>query len=232
MKNKRFAIKVLYCICVIFIVCFCLITATACNNKIRFSKEIFITDFSETYRISIKVSVKNHLNLPEPALSFEYGKGMDKLLEDINDSPSGCSARKDNNVILVDCYDNDRIYSCIIYPSGVKNEYIIHSLSYNLGEWAENRAIFFPAYTLDREINGLNDAEATTYDCSMNIDDLKNYYTQRGYYAEISDNALRVVCLIRYPSAFEYQDKAISWTVVYEDTNTIRFKDVTNEYKL
>lgn len=87
---------------------------------------------------------------------------------------------------------------------------------------------------MDKEISPYDDVE-TVYQCSYDIETLKEYYIQRGYYAEIQNDTLKVVCMLIYPSVFEGEEgefgrKAISWSIVYEDENAIRFADVSNRY--
>jgi len=219
----------------IALICICIMTLFACNDTKHLSKEISIRDFSDTHTISVKVSVRNHTCAPNAFQTFEYGKGFDKLYEAIKeDSVYRNSVQKDNGIIVIDFADNVRTYSCIIYPSGQADKYVIHSMTYTLGKWADYQAIFFPSYLLDKEISPDDGAE-TTYRCAYKIDALAGYYKTRGYYAEISDNKLKVVCMLRYPTTFKGQDgeygrKAVAWTVVYENDTLIRFADVSNSY--
>ena len=238
MKNPNKQINQLkLAIGVLAIVCYCSIALMACNDALSNSDKIYINDFSDTYTISVKAKVKNHSTLPGATRTFEYGKGLDKLYESIVATPPYDGwVRLENNIIFVDIVEQwGRIYSCIIYPSQEKNTYMVDSMTYVLGNWADNRSIFFPAYTLDKKIS-FNDDEGTTYQCSLSIEELKTYYTQRGYWAEINDNELRVVCLLRYPSVFEgkagaFGRKAISWSIIYDDDRTIRFADICDRYE-
>lgn len=222
-------------LCSFVMLCLCMATFLACDNTISTSDQIFIDDFSETYTISIKAKVRNHSTLPNASRSFEYSKGLDKLYESIIDAPPYSQfVRKENNMIFVDFRSDKRIYSCIIYPGASKNQYIVHSMTYALGEWANYQSIFFPAYSLNREISTQDDA-STSYTCSFSIEELQRYYTERGYLAEIQDNKLCVVCLLTYPYTFaENADnrKAVSWSIVYEEEYLIRFADVSNDYPL
>ena len=229
MKSKRLFGKVALIVFALMIVSLSAISLMACNDTKAYSNEIFIEDFSETYTISVKAKVRNHSILPEGSRTFEYSKGFDKLYEAINNAPQNGSALKYGDIIFIDQHFNGRTYSCIIYPTGEKNKYVVHSMTYKLGEWANRMKIFFPAYLLDKEIS-YYDSESTTYQCEYNIQALRGYYIQRGYYATINDNILHVICLLRYPSTFEVE-KAISWSIVYENENTIRFADISNEYK-
>ena len=236
MKNKRLISRVLLLVCSLILVCFSGFTLLACNDTRANSTEIFIDDFSGTYTISVKAKVKNHSTLPNATRSFEYGKGIEKLYECIIATPPyNQYVRIENNIIFIDLVGTgNRTYSCIIYPSKEKNTYIIDSMTYTLGEWAKHQAIFFPAFTLNKEINPYDNAD-TKYQCTYNINDLKTYYHERGYYTEIEDNKLKVICLLRYPSVFEGNDgefgrKAISWSIIYENENTIRFSDAANQY--
>ena len=230
MKSKRLFGKVALVVFALIIASLSAISLMACNDTKAYSNEIFIEDFSETYTISVKAKVRNHSILPEGSRTFEYSKGFDKLYEVIKSESLNGSALKDGDIIFIDQSVNGRTYSCIIYPTGEKNKYVVHSMTYRLGEWANRMQIFFPAYLLDKEIS-YNDSESTTYQCEYNIQALSGYYTQRGYYTTITDNVLHVVCLLRYPSTFSNGlEKAISWSIVYENENTIRFADISNEY--
>jgi len=236
MRNKRLLGKALLLVCTFAIVCLSGISLLACNDVKSTSKEIFIDDFSGTYTISVKAKVKNHSILPNAFRTFEYAYGIDKLYDTIIKAPHYSQfVHIDNDIIFVDLVDSgNRTYSCIIYPSDKKNTFIVHSMTYTLGQWANHQSLFFPAYTLDKDINP-SDSETTTYICEYDIETLKEYYIKRGYYAEIKNNTLYVICLLRYPSVFEgeegeYGRKAISWSVIYESDNSIRFADVENKY--
>ncbi len=230
MKKKNLNIIIVLCATLLI----CVAMLCACNDTKKFSDEIFITDFSETKEITIEVDVKNHSILPDFSRVFEYKKDINKLYEEIVSSPKNRNVRLENGVIIVDKYYSCRYYSCIIYKdAGDNNKYIVHSMAYSLGEWADNKAIFFPAYTLDKEISSSDDAN-TVYNCKMGINELKNYYTERGYLATITDNVLRVVTIQRYPTKFEgyYGDKALAWSVVYVSENQIKFADIGDEFEI
>lgn len=235
MKNIVIFRKAIIYLCTIVLLCLCATAFLACDNTISTSDKIFIDDFSETYTISVKAKVKNHSTLPNASRSFEYGKGLDALYESIISTPPYSQfVRKENDMIFVDLASNTRIYSCIIYPGENKNQYIVHSMTYALGKWANNQSIFFPAYSLDREISSQDDAD-TKYNCAFSIEELKRYYTERGYLAEIQDNKLCIVCLLSYPYTFSKNPdrrKAVSWSIVYESKNCIRFTDVSNDYPI
>ena len=168
------------------------LTLFACNDTLSNSKEIFVYDFSETYKISIKVAVKNHTYFPSEYNRFEFSKGIDKLYEKISETTS--TARRQGDVIIIDRFADCRKYSCIIYPLS-EGSFAIHPMCYTLGEWADNQAIFFPSFTLDKEIKS-TDGENETYECSYNIENLQAYYNERGYKADIDGNVLKVVCLL------------------------------------
>lgn len=227
--------KAIIYLCSVVLLCLCATAFLACDSTISTSDKIFIDDFSETYTISVKAKVKKHSTLPNASRSFEYGKGLDKLYESIISTPPyNQFVHKENDMIFVDLVSNTRIYSCIIYPGENKNQYIVHSMTYALGKWANYQSIFFPAYSLNREISSQDDAN-TSYTCAFSIEDLKQYYTERGYLAEIQDNKLRIVCLLSYPNTFSENAssrKAVSWSIVYESENCIRFADVSNEYPI
>ncbi len=218
------------------ICCVCATILWGCNDTISYSKTIFIDDFSDTYTISIPVKVKNHSVLPEPKRVFEYSKGYDKLYEAISASSYASSVYKSGDKIIIDIRGvAGRMYSCMIYQAGEKNKYIVDSMTYVL-EWANNRSIFFPSYLLNKGI-APSDAEGTIYRCEFDIEALKNYYVERGYYAQIDGNTLKVVCMLRYPnSSFgdesNYGYKAIAWSVVYENENDIRFSDISDDYNI
>ena len=218
------------------ICCVCATILWGCNDTISYSKTIFIDDFSDTYTISIPVKVKNHSVLPEPKRVFEYSKGYDKLYETISASSYASSVYKSGDKIIIDIRGvAGRMYSCMIYQAGEKNKYIVDSMTYVL-EWANNRSIFFPSYLLNKGI-APSDAEGTIYRCEFDIEALKNYYVERGYYAQIDGNTLKVVCMLRYPnSSFgdesNYGYKAIAWSVVYENENDIRFSDISDDYNI
>ncbi|MCM1306644.1 MAG: hypothetical protein NC037_03040 [Bacteroides sp.] len=232
MKNASH--KVILAMLVMIFICSSVMILSACNDTRTFSNEIFINDFSETYTISIPVKVKHHSILPDSGRSFEYSKGFDKLYNEISKSTLIGDTYKVNDNIVVDVLAYDRKYSCIIYPLGEKNKYMVHSMSYMLGEWAGYKEIFFPSYKLDREISS-SDSESATYQCSYTIAALASYYKERGYYSAVSENVLHVVCLLKYPSVFIGGDdnygKAISWSIVYDSEHTIRFADVANRYE-
>ena len=230
--RKNAVVKMIAMIIAIAVVCICAFTFVACNDTRNFSKEIFVRDFSDTYTISLNVNVRHHTYWPNSYNVFEYKKGIDNLYDEIWNECHVAYMR--NDTIVVDVSDGNRYYSCMIYPSGEKNKYIIHSMTYTLGEWADNQAIFFPGYWLDKEISS-NDGADTVYQCAYKIEALASYYRERGYYAEIEGNTLKVVCLLKYPSVFpgevgEYGHRAISWSVVFESENTVRFADVSSDY--
>ena len=227
--RKHSVFKTVSMIIAMAVIFACASVFVGCNDTRNFSKEIFVRDFSDTYTISLKVNVRKHTYFPNAFNTFEYKKGIGSLYDEI-----GWVAYRKDNTIVVDVSDGDRLYSCMIYPSGVSNEYIVHSMTYTLGEWADYQAIFFPRYWLDREISS-DDGADTVYQCSSKINVLQSYYRERGYYAQIDGNTLKVVCMLKYPSVFigevgEYGHRAISWSVVYESENTVRFADVSNEY--
>ena len=227
--RKNSAIKSISMIIAFAVVCLCASVFVACNDTRNFSKEIFVRDFSDTYTISVPVNVRKHTYFPNNYNTFEYKKGIESLYKEI-----GYMAYMKDDIIVVNAEDNGRKYSCIIYQSAESNKYVVHSMTYVLGEWAEHQAIFFPSFWLDKEISP-DDSANTVYQCTGKIDLLASYYRERGYYAQIDGNTLKVVCLLKYPSVFsgtvgEYGHRAISWSVVYEDENAVRFADVSNEY--
>ncbi len=236
MKSINIIKKAFVYLCSIVVLCLCATAFIACDSSILRSDKIFIDDFSETYIISVKAKVKHHSTLPDASRAFEYSKGLDKLYESIIDTPpyNRC-VRKENDMLFVDFASGTRIYSCIIYPGANKNQYVVHSMTYALGQWAIHQPIFFPAYSLNREISTQDDVN-TTYSCSFSIEELKQYYTERGYLAEIQDNKLQVVCLLSYPrdlsETSHIANKAVSWSIVYESENLIRFADVSNDYPI
>ena len=227
--RKSSTVKIISMIIAIVVICACAGAFVACNDTRNFSKEIFVRDFSDTYTISVKVNVQKHTYYPNDYNTFEYKKGIDSLREEI-----GYLAYMKDDFIIINAEDNGRKYSCIIYRSGEANKYIVHSMAYVLGDWAEHQAIFFPRYCLDREISP-NDGADTVYQCDYKINTLAAYYRERGYYAKIVGNTLKVVCLLKYPSVFsgtvgDYGHRAISWSVVYENENSVRFADVSSDY--
>lgn len=227
--RKNSAVKLISLISAVAVICACAAVFVACNDTRNFSKEIFVRDFSDTYTISVKVNVRKHTYFPNDYNTFEYKKGIKSLYNEI-----GYTAYMRDDIIVINAEDNGRKYSCIIYQSGEPNKYVVHSMTYALGEWAEHQAIFFPSFWLDEEISP-NDGADTVYQCACKIDMLASYYRERGYYAEIDGNTLKVVCLLKYPSVFngtvgEYGHRAISWSVVYEDENSVRFADVSGDY--
>lgn len=222
-------------IAVILLLAICILVLVACNDTISHSNKIFVTDFSETQEISVEVNVKNHTDFPNVKNYFEYKKDIDSLYEKISSKPKNGDVRLVDNTIIIDKHKDGRCYSCIIYKYD-DNRYIVHSMTYTLGEWANNLAIFFPSYTLDKQISKTDD-ENTLYHCSLDINALKEYYSEHGYYTEIKDNELRVICLLRYPDKHsnyytEGSDKALSWSIVYKDDNTIGFSNVVDDYQL
>lgn len=214
----------------------CILILPACDDTISHSDKIFITDFSETQEISVEVSVKNHTDFPSVKNYFEYKEDINSLYEKISSKPKNGNARLIDNTIIIDKNKEDgRCYSCIIYK-WKDNTYIVHSMTYSLGELANNLAIFFPSYTLDKQISNTDDKN-TTYHCTFDINALKEYYNAHGYYTEIRDNELRVVCLLRYPNKHsnyhtDGNNKALSWSIVYKDDNTISFSNVVDCYQL
>lgn len=210
---------------------------TACNDTHAFSKYIFVRDFSETYTVSVKVNVKNHTEIWDRGYDyFEYNKGVDALYAKIMDTPpNNAYVTRKGDLFFVDEQANGRIYSCIIYPSEEKNTFLVHSMTYTLGEWANNMAIFFPAYTLDKPID-CKDSADTVYKCSLKIDALAQYYEERGYMTSTNSNVLKIVCMLRYPSKFpgelgSFGHKAVSWSIIYESESSIRFADVSDGYE-
>ena len=62
---------------------FCIALFTACNDTRRYSNEIFITDFSGTFRLSLDVKVQKHTFFPREYNSFVYKKGLDALYNEL-----------------------------------------------------------------------------------------------------------------------------------------------------
>lgn len=235
-RMKKTQKSIICLLCIFVIMCINATALSACNDTVAISNKIYIDDFSGTYTISVKAKVKNHSTLPNAERTFEYNKSIDELYATIiGNPPYNQFVHKKNDIIFVDIISAcDRVYSCIIYKSEGSNTFTVHSLTYTLGGWANHQAIFFPAYSLNKEISPYDTAD-TVYQCSYDIETLKEYYIQRGYYAEIQNDTLKVVCLLIYPSVFKGEEgqfgrKAISWSIVYEDKNTIRFADVSNQY--
>ena len=217
---------------------FCIALFTACNDTRRYSNEIFITDFSGTFRLSLDVKVQKHTFFPSEYNSFVYKKGLDALYNELSSSPLyGQAVSRRGDALIIDYHANNRIYSFIIYSDKNydENGFDIHSMSYALGEWSGYKSVFFPAYLLDKKIDSDTNTPDTTYNCEYTITQLQTYYKERGYLAKIAGNELKVTCLLSYPKINDFGSpcgKAVEWSILYEAENVLRFVEVSSEYAI
>ncbi|UKI13652.1 MAG: hypothetical protein L6V85_05330 [Clostridiales bacterium] len=158
------------------------------------------------------LDVKNHSRLAptDGKQSFCYKGDLKTLCDDINDRNNMQSVIVNDRIVIdVKKKPSSLTFSFVIYKDNdervkvPKNHtrYVIDSMGCRLKsrEATRIKRVFFPEHLLSSRIDSSKDIADVTYMCSLTIEELKEYYKQRGYKTEISDNVLSVTSLRTYP---------------------------------
>ena len=107
--------------------------------------------------------------------------------------------------------------------------YVIDSMGCRLKSGETSKEVFFPEHLLSSRIDSSKDIADVTYMCSLTIEELKEYYKQRGYKTEISDNVLSVTSLKTYPEK-NSSDKTLGVKIKYLNEKELQFVGFIEEY--
>ena len=83
---------------------------------------------------------------------------------------------------------------------------------------------------LSGKIDSSKDIADVTYMCSLTIEELKEYFKQRGYKTEISDNVLSVTSLRTYPEKTPGEFTALGVKIKYLNEKELQFVGFIEEY--
>lgn len=232
MKKRKILIVCFLALLIIFPFVF-----SGCSSK---SNMIYCDDFTTTYRVNLMLDVKNRTRFAptDGKQAFCYKGDLQTLCDDIND-------RNNMQFVIV----NDRIvidvkklplsltFSFVIYKENdervkvPKNytRYVIDSMGCRLKSGETSKEVFFPEHLLSSMIDSSKDIADVTYMCSLTIEELKEYYKQRGYKTEISDNVLSVTSLKTYPEK-NSSDKTLGVKIKYLNEKELQFVGFIEEY--
>lgn len=231
MKKRKILIVCFLALLIIFPFVF-----SGCSSK---SNMIYCDDFTTTYRVNLMLDVKNRTRFAptDGKQAFCYKGDLQTLCDDINDRNNmQCVIVNDRIVIDVKKLPLSLTFSFVIYKENderVKvpknySRYVIDSMGYRLKIGEKSMTVFFPEYLLNNKIDSSKDISDVTYMCSFTIEELKEYFKQRGYKTEIDDKVLSVMSLKTYPE--KIPEKALGVKIKYLNERELQFIDFIDEY--
>ena len=186
------------------------------------------------------LNVKNRTRFAptEGKQAFCYKGDLQTLCDDINDRNHMQSVIVNDRIVIdVKKLPLSLMFSFVIYKENdervkvPKNytRYVIDSMGCRLKSGETSKEVFFPEHLLSSRIDSSKDIADVTYMCSLTIEELKEYYKQRGYKTEISDNVLSVTSLKTYPEK-NSSDKTLGVKIKYLNEKELQFVGFIEEY--
>ena len=230
MKKNKYLIVCFLALMIIFPFVF-----SGCNPK---SKNIYCDDYTTTYRVNLSLNVKNRTKLApsDGKQAFCYKGDLKTLCDDINEK-NNLNSVIVNDRIVIDVKTLAATCSFVIYKDNDESakvpknysRYVIDSMGCRLKSGETSKEVFFPEHLLSGKIDSSKDIADVTYMCSLTIEELKEYYKQRGYKTEISDNVLSVTSLKTYPEK-NSSDKTLGVKIKYLNEKELQFVGFIEEY--
>ena len=233
MKKRKILIVCFLALLIIFPFVF-----SGCSSK---SNMIYCDDFTTTYRVNLMLDVKNRTRFAptDGKQAFCYKGDLKTLCDDLNDRNNMESVIVNDRIVIdVKKLPSSLTFSFVIYKENdetvkvPKNytRYVIDSMGCRLKsrEATRIKRVFFPEHLLSGKIDSSKDIADVTYMCSLTIEELKEYYKQRGYKTEISDNVLSVTSLRTYPEIRD--DRTLGVKIKYLNEKELQFVGFIEEY--
>lgn len=231
MKKRKYLIVCFLALLIIFPFVF-----SGCSSK---SNMIYCDDFTTTYKVNLMLDVKNRTRFAptDGKQAFCYKGDLQTLCDDLNDRNNMQSVIVNDRIIIdVKKKPSSLTFSFVIYKENdetvkvPKNytRYVIDSMGCRLKSGETSKEVFFPEHLLNSKIDSSKDIADVTYTCSLTIEELKEYYKQRGYKTEISDNVLSVTSLRTYPEI--PGDRTLGVKIKYLNEKELQFVGFIEEY--
>ena len=230
MKKRKILIVCFLALLIIFPFVF-----SGCSSK---SNMIYCDDFTTTYKVNLMLNVKNRTRFAptDGKQAFCYKGDLQTLCDDRNNMQFVIV--NDRIVIDVKKLPLSLMFSFVIYKENdervkvPKNytRYVIDSMGCRLKSGETSKEVFFPEHLLSSRIDSSKDIADITYMCSLTIEELKEYYKQRGYKTEISDNVLSVTSLRTYPEKNPGEFTALGVKIKYLNEKELQFVGFIEEY--